>query len=168
MLDQILLNSYTAFALDFLTTPDLESRLGTLRELADGVDASLLDTALVQEFSTSRATELSSMSKLWLLSHFIDIRHNLSQGSHELNFIRALSLQLAASPSDLVGRIDPEDMEPVRESDEDAVVIAYPPLSTYIKNKLSSLVDKDSISGLLTKFDLYAKCVERPTIVCQC
>lgn len=146
-------------SLEFLTTPYLENLLHGLDHLAAAINVEVLSGVLVRELSSSSADYVLSDSRLWLLAHFIAL-HRLQQGnSQEPEFIRALSLQLSSSSSEVVGRIDIEDAEPLQESgDSEDVNLVSPPLPPFVKDQLASLVNQASITGLLAKFNMdYAK-----------
>ncbi len=157
---QIIIDAHAAFALHFLTTPNLVSLLGSLNELAAVVHIEPLSSALIQVFAAAPVQHVEQEGKLWLLAHFISL-HRLQFGSdQEPEYLRALSLQLSDSSADIVGRIDLEDFEVLQQAvdnvEDDKTMIQ--PLPTFIKKELLSLVDQASISGLLAKFNIdYAK-----------
>lgn len=149
-----LLAAYSAFALNFLTTPNLSTILGSLDKLAAVTDVGLVSAALVREFTNS-SFEIQNEARLWLLVHFICLHRLQQRDGQEPNFLRALSIQLSSSANDIVGRVDAADPEIMQESsaeDSDGEVI--PPLPEFIKNELLSLVNQASITGLLAKFNL--------------
>jgi ubiquitin-protein ligase E3 C len=149
------LSAYAAFSLQFLTTPSLRNLLGPLDQLAAMIDIRVLSEALVQEFSSGSADHITSDRRLWLLAHFIAL-HRLQQSSQEPDFLRALSLQLSSASSEIMGRIGLADPESLDDSggNEDPQSQVLPPLPPFIKDELSSLVNQDSITGLLAKFNI--------------
>ncbi|KAH6680363.1 hypothetical protein B0J14DRAFT_623940 [Halenospora varia] len=154
------LPAYAAFAFCFLTTPNLSAILGPLNKLAAVVDVTLLSAVLVKEFSSSDAAEIQHEGRLWLLAHFISLYRLQLRDSQEPEYIRALSIQLSSSSSQIVGRIDVTDPEVLQESadSDDAEISVVPPLPPFVKAELLSLVNQASISGLLAKFNIdYAK-----------
>jgi ubiquitin-protein ligase E3 C len=159
LLDEVILNAHAAFALYFLTTPNLASLLEGLDELAAMVHLSLLSAALVREFSSSSAYQIQPDSKLWLLAHFISLHRLQRRNSQEPEFLRALSLQLSSSSGEIVGRID-SDRGALQQAghNEETEHNLLPPLPIFVKEELLSLVNQASISGLLAKFNIdYAK-----------
>ena len=115
---------------------------------------------MVREFSSGSADRILSDSRLWLLAHFIALHRLQQRSSQEPEFLRALSLQLSSSSSEIVGRIDIADMETLQESEdsEDTKSLVPPPLPPFVKDQLASLVNQASITGLLAKFNIdYAK-----------
>ncbi|KAF4635349.1 hypothetical protein G7Y89_g2753 [Cudoniella acicularis] len=158
--DQAVLDAHAAFALYFLTTPNLAIVLGRLDELAGIVNVTLVSAALVREFSLSPSFHVQKESRLWLLAHFISLHRLQQRDSQEPDFLRALSIQLSSSSSEIVGRIDAADPEVLQESadSDEAEKSAMIPLPPFVKDELLSLVNQTSISGLLAKFNIdYAK-----------
>jgi ubiquitin-protein ligase E3 C len=158
-IDEISFDAYAALALSFLTTPELANLLGSLDELAAILNLSILSSTLVREYSSSSLDQLQKERRLWLLAHFISLHRLQNRSGQEPEFLRALSLQLSDSSGEIVGRIDATDPETVQEStDLGDASKAPPPLPTFVKKELLSLVNQDSISGLLAKFNIdYAK-----------
>lgn len=134
--------------------------LGHLDQLAAVVNVDALSRALAREFSSGVADHIASNSRLWLLAHFIALHRLQQRNSQEPEFLRALSLQISSSSSDIVGRIDIAGIEPLPESrdSEDAKSLILPPLPPFVKDQLASLVNQASITNLLAKFNIdYAK-----------
>jgi len=158
-LDEISYDAYAALALNFLTTPDLANQLGSLDELSAILNLSILSSALVREYSSRSDNQLQSERRLWLLAHFISLHRLQRRSGQEPEYLRALSLQLSGSSSEIVGRIDATDPETLQDAtDSGAVNKAPAPLPAFVKDELLSLVNQDSISGLLAKFNIdYAK-----------
>ncbi|KAL3423777.1 E3 ubiquitin-protein ligase (HECT-domain-containing protein) [Phlyctema vagabunda] len=148
------LEAYAGFALHLLTTPNLAARLGGLQELAFVIDVGTLSTALVREFSSANAAyRIPIESRLWLLAHFIALHRLQQTRTQESEYLRALSLQLLSSSGEILGRMNPAD--PTEDVDTKSETQVLPPA---IIDELSSLVNQESISGLLDKFNVgYAK-----------
>jgi ubiquitin-protein ligase E3 C len=145
--DELLIDAYISFALKFLTQQDDD-----VEDWAPFVNVSRLSTALIRVFSRGAAVdELSPNEKLSLLAHFIAL-HRIQQGnSQAADFLRALSLQLSSSSAEIIRRIDFTSTD----VDEDQVSLG---LDSFVKKELMSLVDQESITGLLEKFNIdYAK-----------
>ncbi len=159
-IEEVALAAHAAFALYFLTTPNLAAHLGELIGLSHAVNMRLLSSAIVRDFSSSSADQVDPDRKLWLLSHFIAIHRLQPNNGQEPDYLRALSLQLSSCSSDILGQIEAQDSEPIQESTESDGLskTTLPALPAFIREELLSLVDKSSISGLLTKFNIdYAK-----------
>ncbi|RDW94416.1 hypothetical protein BP5796_00179 [Coleophoma crateriformis] len=146
---ELCLDAHSAFALYFLTVSDLDSLLGGLKDLASGVDAGLLSTALVREYTSTSAYQISAENRLWLLANFIALHRLQRRDNQESQYLRALSLQLSSSSTEIVGRIDFVDLENPQDEDEKPPL---QPLPLTIKEELSSLVNQENISNLLEKF----------------
>ena len=146
-------------ALNFLTTPNLANLLGSLDELAVVLNLSTLSSALVREYSSSAGNQLRSDGKLWLLANFISLHRIQQRSGQEPEYLRALSLQLSGSSTEIVGRIDATDSETLQEAaDSNDVSKPISPLPPFVRDELLSLVNQESISGLLAKFNIdYAK-----------
>jgi ubiquitin-protein ligase E3 C len=130
-----------------------------LNDLAAVLNLGTLSSALVHEYGSSSVSQLLSERRLWLLAHFISLHRLQRRSGQEPEYLRALSLQLSGSSTEIVGRIDAADPETLHEATEigDAGK-ALPPLPTFVKDELLSLVNQESISGLLAKFNIdYAK-----------
>lgn len=152
MLDELTLEAHASFALHFLTTPNLGELLGSLNDLAAAVDVGILSAALVREFLSSAAYRINAESRLWLLAQFIALHRLQQRSSQEPQFLRALSLQLSSSSTEIVGRIDPAEPEVVQDEDAKISTQLLPP---FVRDELSSLVNQDSVTGLLAKFNVY-------------
>lgn len=109
------------------------------------------------------------MGRLWLLAQFIAI-HRLRYGnSQDPQFLRALSYQLSRASEDIIGRLDSSEAETLPESQEDAPggsTIAV--LPSIIKDEISSLVNQESITGLLAKFNMYVYLKETREVLSDC
>jgi ubiquitin-protein ligase E3 C len=159
LLDDRVLDAHAAFALCFLTTPNLVNVLGGLEELAAVVNISLVSAALVRSLSSNPAIQVENNGRLWLLAHFISLNRLQRRDTQEPNFLRALSIQLSDCSAEIVGRIDATDLEVLQVSaDGETEKDAIPPLPAFIKAEFLSLVNKASITGLLAKFNIdYSK-----------
>lgn len=137
-----------AFALHLLTTPHLRDALGGLEELASRVDVDLLSKGLL-DATMLLSNEIRPDLRLWLLAHLIHIHRLQRESSQEPVYMRALSTLLSSSANEIVGRIDPNESEISAEDDDHSLDFLVPP---FIRDELITLVNKDSITGLLAKF----------------
>lgn len=143
--------AYYEFAMSFLTLPGLflfESNIGSF---AADVDVDRLSDSLHAGLIPDPKTSESQGRLMWLLSHFIvlqKIKNQLVLHSRSLrvlySLLSALSTQIRAgfAASDLKASGDPRDIEEVPQ----------PTLPSYVSDQLSSLTDREEISGLLEKF----------------
>ncbi|ESZ93444.1 hypothetical protein SBOR_6151 [Sclerotinia borealis F-4128] len=155
------LDTYSAMASRFLTTPDLFARLGGLDGLASKLSISRLAAAIVRDYSSIPTSQSNTEAKLWLLAHFIAIYHLREHREQEPELLRALSLQLSACSVDIIGRMDgvkpltnTAQNEESEESDDVAGVRLVQNLPIFISTQLMSLLNKDSIAGFLTRFNI--------------
>ncbi|KMU85635.1 E3 ubiquitin-protein ligase HUWE1 [Coccidioides immitis H538.4] len=143
------LEAYEWFARTYLTIPSLEDHLGSLNELAVGVNykllASVLDSHILQsqQFLSSNDT----VGRIWLLAYFIFFhRHALgstfSEQAPESLFVKAMSSLLSSVATDISQRIDVE---------EEDVSKGYNPLPPFVRYELLSLVNQNSITQLLSR-----------------
>ncbi|RFU31671.1 hypothetical protein B7463_g4672, partial [Scytalidium lignicola] len=157
--DSLSFIAYTAFALHFLVTPNLSDFFGGLNHLARYVDVTLLSSALVRLFASNSVEQTTALSRLWLLAQFICI-HRLQRGNdQEPQFLRALSSALSRCSEDIIGHLDSGEPETITDSQgDDSGNDALPTLPSFIKDEISSLVNQESITGLLAKFNIdYSK-----------
>jgi ubiquitin-protein ligase E3 C len=134
---------------------DLSETVEGLEELAASVNIELLSEALVRASKTKALLAVQPQPRLWLLAHLIRLnrlRHGTSQAPI---YMRALSVLISSSASEIVGRIDADDSEspPHSVDDEDDTHIIAQPLPRFVKEELVTLVNKQSITGLLEKFN---------------
>lgn len=120
------------------------------------INVGSLSEALIREFSSGSADHMPSESRLWLLAHFIAVHRLQQRSAQEPEFLRALSLQLSTSSSEIIDRINVADIDPLEGAEDSANTksLVLPRLPSFIKDQLSSLVNKSSITGLLAKFNI--------------
>jgi ubiquitin-protein ligase E3 C len=150
-----LLSAHLGFALEFLTTANLTDKIGGLQELAQFVHISTLGQALLQESSISVLSVMDADSRLWLLAHYIAL-HNLGQlHDQNTNYVKALSILLSYSANDIYGRVDSSESHDYQDSPDDDAnsETSLPPLPQFIREQLTSLVNRRSITELLDKFN---------------
>ncbi|KAH7157800.1 hypothetical protein B0J13DRAFT_617863 [Dactylonectria estremocensis] len=145
---------YRAYAFSFLTTKSLHHFEENIDAFSRAVSAPSLANAILDEFSSVSLGQHSSDSLLWLLAHFIDLGRLALDASYKYNYLETVYAQLAALSSDISIRIgiksSPESFEPGETHAESLVQ----PLDPYVFNRLSSLVESDSITTLLRDFSV--------------
>ncbi len=141
----------------FLTVAGLCEILGDLEELAAHVNIDLLSEALIRASKTNTLLAVQPQPRLWLLAHLIRINRIRHGTNQEPIYMRALSVLISSSASEIVGRIDADELESLHHStdDEDDTHINTQPLPRFVKEELVTLVNKQSITGLLEKFNTY-------------
>ena len=146
------LAAYIALAYTILIRPNLSEK-DVLHHLASMVDVGILSQAILQDTSVTRLSTMKSEARLWLLSHFIYLHNLRSSHSQEPNYVKALSIMLSFSANDIFGRIE-VTQDPSDDMDDEVEERKRPqPLPAFIKTQVVSLVNKNSITGLLAKFD---------------
>jgi ubiquitin-protein ligase E3 C len=135
----------------FLTLPDLFLFESNVDFFAADVDVDRLSDSLHSGLIPDPKTPASQARLIWLLCHFIVLQKAKKQlvlHSRSLrvlySLLSVLSTQIRAgfAASDLKASGDPREMEEVPQ----------PTLPSYVSDKLSSLTDREEISGLLEKF----------------
>jgi ubiquitin-protein ligase E3 C len=135
----------------FLTLPDLFLFESNVDSFAADVDVDRLSDSLHSGLIPDPKTPASQARLIWLLCHFIVLQKAKKQlvlHSRSLrvlySLLSVLSTQIRAgfAASDLKASGDPREMEEVPQ----------PTLPSYVSDKLSSLTDREEISGLLEKF----------------
>jgi len=140
---------------------------GLFENLVNGVSINVLASALTQHFLHISIPQIPSENRLWLLAHFIALRKIEQTSSQDPSSIKALSLQLSSSSAAIINRIDLEE-NATNDGDGDddhtgnSQVTRFAPLPVFIKMQLLTLVDRESITGLLQKFSLNASNTSEP------
>lgn len=137
-----------------LPLENLSEAFGNLRELARVVNIKLISEALIRASKSTSLPVVHTQSRLWLLAHLINL-HRLQNGNaQEPVYMRALSLLLSSSASEIVDRIDAEDSESLnRSGNEEDLDMSKTALPKFVKDELITLVDKQSVTELLAKFN---------------
>ncbi|OBT68418.1 hypothetical protein VE03_02827 [Pseudogymnoascus sp. 23342-1-I1] len=148
-------DAYVGMAFSFLATPDLASRVGDMKPLAEAINIDILSQAILQDDSRAVLDDMNPESRLWLLSHFIYLHSLCSTQRQEPGYIRALSTILSLSANDIFGRIEVSQPGVLDTSDEEVGGSELPTraLPEFIRSQVISLVNKQSITDLLAKFD---------------
>lgn len=146
-------DAYLSIASTLLTTPDLMTRIGNTKFLAETVNIDILSQAILLDDSRAILREMNPESRLWLLAHFIYL-HNLCviQRQEQL-YIRALSTILSLSANDIFGRIEISQPDVLDSSNEEDPEVPREALPEFIRIQVISLVNKQSITDLLATFD---------------
>jgi ubiquitin-protein ligase E3 C len=134
---------------------DLSEKLGGLEELAASVNIELLSETLVRASKANALLAVQPQPRLWLLAHLIRLNRLRHSTSQVPIYMRALSVLISSSASEIVERIDADEPEsqPHSADDEDDTHINAQPLPRFVKEELVTLVNKQSITGLLEKFN---------------
>lgn len=150
----IVRTAYAAFSLYFLSTPHVVELLGSSFDtLSHALNLHQVASAIAQQFSDSPSPWIAPENRLWLLAQFIALRRLEQKSSQDPSSIKALSLQLSSSSAAIINRIDIDETAEY-DDDDDLHTARLPPLPGFVKKQLLTLVDRESISGLLRKFSL--------------
>lgn len=142
------LGASKAFALSFLTQPDLELFEAHVATFAGQIDMEKVSAAIGEAYTTGLASSSPSDARLWLLAHFIALgncRQDMSLGSSYLNamYIQLSSLHIELKKHHIGQR-------PIGSANASAdSKKQFPP---FIDRAVSSLVERDEISHILEKF----------------
>ncbi|CAG8260828.1 unnamed protein product [Penicillium salamii] len=145
------MTAYEAFAISYLTIPNLAGYLGQLDSLAQDVNYKVLASAIEPLIAPADEALLAgnTEAQYWLLSYLIFFhRHALSGQANiktpDLGFLTAVSGLLNLTSSHLTRCLEAEE-----SSDEDSP--NGPALHSFVKDQISSLVNQSSITGLLSR-----------------
>lgn len=136
-----------AFALCFLTQPNLELFEGNVSAFAERVNTENISAAIVEAYATGWASTQSTDARLWLLAHFIALGNNRKDLSPGPSYLNALYVQLSSLHGELKkyhigqGPKFPADSGSSKKR-----------LPSFIEKAIESLVEKDEISNILEKF----------------
>ena len=150
------LTAYTAFALEFLPEPDLESKLGRagLDKILGSINYKLLASALATLLSASIPDRLShdSERKLWLLARFIYAHDHALQGRADIasdpDYVSVVSTLLSSGAEEISARINVEDTV---MSTTSASRSTTQPLPSFVSEQIKRLVQQNRVSSLLTQ-----------------
>lgn len=137
-----------AFALNFLTQPNLELYEANTGRFAEHVAVDKVSSAIVESFTAGWASAQSADARLWLLAHFIALGNcqgNVLSGS---SFLNAMYIQLSSLHAELkrhhIGSDSLSAVDPSPDSQR-----RLPP---FIQTMIESLVKREEISDVLQRF----------------
>ena len=141
-----------AFALCFLTQPNLELFESNVSAFAARVDTEKISAAIVEAYATGWASRQPTEARLWLLAHFIALGNSRKDVSPGPSYLNALYVQLSSLHGELKKyHIGQGPKIPADSGD------SKQRLSPFINKAIESLVEKDEISNILEKF---TRCVD--------
>ncbi|PSS03360.1 hypothetical protein BD289DRAFT_478537 [Coniella lustricola] len=142
------LEASKAFALSFLSQPDLKLFEAHVASFAEHVDMEKVSAAIVEAYAIGFGSSAPADARLWLLAHFIALgncKQDMSLGSSYLN---AMYIQLSSLLTELKKHhIGQRPMVPVN-----AAADSRKQFPSFIDRAVSSLVERDEISHILEKF----------------
>jgi ubiquitin-protein ligase E3 C len=161
------MTAYAAFGTQLLASPETLTHIKADKLVAAKVNYKMLTAALNRALEEDHAAKTrvlgESCRSLWLLAHMVYLHRNSFgsngsfQVSQETDYIEILSTLLAAHGSEITHRIDILD-EPMDDPGKRKVFLAdevpSTPLPPFVREQLFSLVQKDSIVGMMSQIDL--------------
>lgn len=136
-----------AFALEFLTQPDLELFENNVASFAERVHAEKLSAAILKAYSSGQAIAKETEARLWLLAHYIALQKGQHDAAHAPSYLKALYTQLSSLQLELrarhVGQGTAGAKQPEGSSNH---------LPPFIEQAIETLVERDEISNLLERF----------------
>lgn len=150
------LDAYEWFARIYLTIPSLEVYLGTIDDLALGINykllASSIDFHILRSFDVFVLQPKYLDSRLWLLAYFIYFhRHALGdpesmKRAPEPLFVKVIAGILGSAASEVARRLNIDEDEDSNNTQRE--LTALPP---FIRGELTSLINQHSITHLLSQ-----------------
>ncbi|KAK2599683.1 hypothetical protein N8I77_011416 [Diaporthe amygdali] len=134
----------TAFALCFLTQPNLELFEGNVGAFAERIDTEKVSAGIVEAFAAGWASTQQTDARLWLLAHFIALGNATGDSSLGPSYLHALYTQLSSLHIELkkyhIGHVTTDSANLKKR------------LPHFIEKAIRSLVEKDEISHVLERF----------------
>ena len=163
--------AYNGFAWNYLTRPNLLGYDEKLEELSESISYPLLADALDASLSSMSSSALfksnSDDSLLWLLSHFLYFHQSTRSNkriSNELNvqYIKIVSRLISTLADEIEKRIEIVDfrVQPGLSSSGGKTEAKTIRLPEFVRSQILSLVNQDSVSGLLARLKSGASAME--------
>lgn len=144
--------AYEAFAISYLSVPDLAAYLGGLDGLAQQINYKVLASAVGSCMHPAKASSRALQdikARSWLLAYLIYFhRHALGGqaniGAPDLGFLAVVSELLNSTAAYLTRCLETEESNETDPSNG-------PSLHPFVKDQVTSLVNQSSITGLLSR-----------------
>lgn len=137
-----------AFAMCFLTQPNLKLFEANVTAFAERVDVEKISAAIVEAYSAGWATPQPPDVRLWLLAHFIALGNSKKDVSLGSSYLNAMYIQL----SSLHVELKKYHIGQGPTSGTDSSSKPQKQLPPFIEKAIESLVARDEISHILEKF----------------
>ncbi|KAI9699951.1 MAG: hypothetical protein M1836_002485 [Candelina mexicana] len=162
------LTLYQTFVIQYLVTPNLHQSLGVLPGLAKGLEYRLVEMALADLFHYSPVENVSRLNgtngtekRLWLLSYFLYLNRHKRRKSEfiaqrpEADFIAAVSILLGSVAHVVQSWVDNATPSSSHRSLPISKTMFFEDsrgtvLQPFIRDQISSLIDQQSLSNLLS------------------
>lgn len=146
------LSVYDGLTWEFLTTPELPSTI----DLAFlSVDYHMLTVAILGRLSVHAHTP---NELLWLLAYYIYFGRGRQEQQPSGEYVKAISAMVSILANEIETRMAAEGNN--YEDDEGAASERLTPLPAYVEQEISSLVNQQSISGLLAQFEAFSTSID--------
>ncbi|KAJ5543438.1 hypothetical protein N7461_009441 [Penicillium sp. DV-2018c] len=147
------MTAYEAFAVSYLTIPDLVAFIGSLDGLAHQINYKILAPALESYIAPAngRPSVADVEARHWLLAYLIFFHRHTSPGqaslqAPDLGFLNVVSELLNSTSAYLTRCFEMDESN-------DAVTGSGPSLHPFVKEQVSSLVNQGSVTGLLSRIN---------------
>lgn len=134
----------SAFALCFLTQPNLKLFEGNVGAFAERIDTEKVSAAIVDAYAAGWASTQQPDARLWLLAHFIALGNATRDSSLGSSYLHALYIQLSSLHIEL-------KKYHIGHATTDSAT-AKKRLPPFIEKSIQSLVEKDEITHVLERF----------------
>lgn len=133
-----------AFALCFLTQPNLKLFEGNVGAFAERIDIEKVSAGIVEAYAVGWASTQQTDARLWLLAHFIALGNATRDSALGSSYLHALYIQLSSLHLELkkyhIGHATADS------------TLAKKRLPPFIEEAIQSLVEKDEITHVLERF----------------
>ena len=158
------ITAYEGFVGELLVTPNLSILDGGLDRIGKDINYKILATAVNDLLLPPENSLLLIKSRdelLWLLAYFIYFRRlahglcNASDNVPDTQYVNVVSKLISHLADDIEMRIDVlQDLSSVNEDPSSLSTSLAPPLPTFVRNEILTLVNQDSVSGLLSHLEV--------------
>lgn len=131
-----------AFALCFLTQPNLELFERNVGAFAERIDTEKVSAGIVEAYTAGWASNQQTDARLWLLAHFIALGNATRDSSLGPSYLHALYIQLSSLHIEL-------KKYHIGHTTTDSTKKRLP---SFIEKSIQSLVEKDEITHVLERF----------------
>lgn len=143
--------AYHEFAFSYLSQHDLLLFEQNIGSFVEDIDLDRLSKSLLAAPPKDPKTPESQSAVLWLLAHFVSLHKSKKVLESHPQYLKSLYLLLCVTSDQIrAGFATPDSRGPGETRDlDEAPKQNLPP---YVSDGLSTLIDKDEISGLLKRF----------------
>ena len=157
------ITAYEGFVSELLITPDLSAVVGSLDRVGKEINYKILASAVNELLLSSESNLLQVKTQdelLWLLAYFVHFRRlahslcNTPNNFPDTQYVNAVSSLISHLADDIGMRIDvPNNSLSVNGDSSSLSTNLAAPLPSFVKKEILSLVNQESISGLLSHLE---------------